>query len=49
MCIAQKIALIDAEYIDSLQIDGLMPHPNGEVELSLNIGLDERNKVYGLR
>lgn len=39
-------SLIDAEYIDSLQIDGLVPHPNGEVELSLNIGLDERNKLW---
>ena len=36
----------DAEYIDSLQIDGLVPHPNGEVELPLNIGLDERNKLW---
>ena len=31
----------DAEYIDSLQIDNLVQHPNGSVELSLNIGLDE--------
>ena len=35
----------DAEYIDSLQIDNLVQHPNGSVELSLNIGLDENNKL----
>lgn len=35
----------DAEYIDSLQIENLVEHPNGSVELSLNIGLDENNKL----
>lgn len=35
----------DAEYIDSLQIDNLVAHPNGSVELSLNIELDSENKL----
>ena len=35
----------DAEYIDSLQIDNLNAHPNGSVDIPLNIKLDENNKL----
>lgn len=35
----------DAEYIDSLQIDNLVAHPNGTADINLNIGLDENNKL----
>ena len=35
----------DAEYVDSLQIDNLVEHPNGEANISLNIALDENNKL----
>ena len=36
----------DAEYVDSLQIDNLVAHPNGTVDINLNIGLDEDNKLH---
>lgn len=36
----------DAEYVDTLQIDGLVPKPNGEADISLNISLDENNELH---
>ena len=36
----------DAEYVDTLQIDGLVPKQNGEADISLNIGLDEDNELH---
>ena len=36
----------DAEYVDSLQIDNLVAHPNGTADINLNIGLDENNKLH---
>lgn len=35
----------DAEYVDTLQVDHLVAHPNGEPDLSFNISLDENNKL----
>lgn len=35
----------DAEYVDTLQIDNLAAHPNGEPDLSLNVFLDEQNEL----
>ncbi len=35
----------DAEYVDTLQIDSLVAHPNGEPDISFNISLDENNKL----
>jgi nucleoid-associated protein YgaU len=35
----------DAEYIDTLQIENLNKHPNGEVDLSFQIALDENNEL----
>jgi hypothetical protein len=35
----------DAEYVDTLQIDNLIAHPNGEPDLSFNISLDENKKL----
>ncbi len=35
----------DADYVDSLQIDNLVAHPNGSAEIKLNIGLDEDGKL----
>ncbi len=35
----------DAEYVDTLQIDDLVAHPNGQMEINLDIGLDENNKL----
>jgi len=35
----------DAEYVDSLQIENLVAHPNGEAEIKFNISLDEDNQL----
>lgn len=35
----------DAEYVDTLQIDNLVAHPNGQVDLSFNVALDENNEL----
>ena len=35
----------DAEYVDSLQIDNLVAHPNGSANISLSITLDENGKL----
>ncbi len=35
----------DAEYVDTLEVTNLTPHPNGEPELHLSVGLDENNEL----
>ena len=35
----------DAEYVDSLQIENLVAHPNGEPDISFSISLDEDNQL----
>ncbi|AEE17790.1 LysM peptidoglycan-binding domain-containing protein [Treponema brennaborense] len=35
----------DAEYVDTLQISGLNPHPSGEPDLSLSVKLDENDTL----
>ena len=35
----------DAEYVDSLEIDGLIAHPNGEPDISFVVSLDDENKL----
>ncbi len=35
----------DAEYVDSLEIKNLNPHPNGEPNLHLELSMDEENKL----
>ncbi len=35
----------DAEYVDSLQIDNLVEHPNGEVSIEFDVSLDENNQL----
>lgn len=35
----------DAEYVDTLEVTKLVPHPNGEPELHLSLGLDENNNL----
>ncbi len=35
----------DAEYVDTLEIENLNPHGNGEPDLNLDIELDEENKL----
>ena len=38
-------AMENAEYIDTLRIDNLLPHPNGEPNINLSIGLDENGEL----
>jgi len=35
----------DAEYVDTLEIKNLKPHPNGEPDLHLSVSLDEKNEL----
>ena len=35
----------DAEYVDTLQIDNLAEHPNGEPDLSFDVSLDENSRL----
>ena len=35
----------DAEYVDTLQIDNLIAHPNGEPDITFTVSLDENNKL----
>ena len=35
----------DAEYVDSLQIENLVAHPNGEADISFSVSLDEDNQL----
>ncbi len=35
----------DAEYVDTLEVSNLVPHPNGEVELHLSVGQNENNEL----
>ena len=35
----------DAEYVDTLEVTKLNPHPNGEPDLHLSVSLDENNEL----
>jgi hypothetical protein len=35
----------DAEYVDTLKVTNLNPHPNGEPELHLSVGIDENDEL----
>ncbi len=35
----------DAEYVDTLEVSNLVPHPNGEADLHLSVGLNENNEL----
>lgn len=35
----------EAEYVDTLEVTKLVPHPNGEPEFHLSIGLDDKNNL----
>jgi len=35
----------DAEYVDTLEVTNIVPHPNGEPELHLSVGLDDNNEL----
>lgn len=38
-------SMADAEYVDTLEVSNMVPHPNGEPELHLSLGLDENNNL----
>ena len=35
----------DAEYVDTLEVSNLVPHPNGEADLHLSLSLNEQNEL----
>ncbi|MBR1614297.1 MAG: hypothetical protein IJ673_02330 [Treponema sp.] len=37
--------ITNEEYVDTLTVPNLNPHPNGEPNLHLSIGLDENNNL----
>ncbi len=39
-------SMSDAEYVDTLQIKNLEPHPNGEPDLQLNVSIDENGELH---
>ncbi|MBQ7158960.1 MAG: LysM peptidoglycan-binding domain-containing protein [Treponema sp.] len=38
-------SMTDAEYVDTLEVSNLEPHPNGEPDLHLSVTLDENNEL----
>lgn len=42
---SENDSMDDAEYVDSLEIKNLKPHPNGEPNLHLELSLDDENKL----
>lgn len=42
---SEKKSMEDAEYVDTLEVSNLIPHPNGEAELHLSVGINENNEL----
>ena len=42
---SKNCSMEDAEYVDSLQIENLVAHPNGEPDISFSVSIDENNKL----
>ena len=42
---SKSCSMEDAEYVDSLQIENLVAHPNGEPDISFSVSIDENNKL----
>lgn len=42
---SQLASMEDAEYVDSLQIENLIEHPNGEPTLNFTVSIDENNRL----
>ena len=38
-------SMVDAEYVDTLEVTNLNPHPNGEPDLHLSVSIDENNEL----
>lgn len=43
---SRTASMDDAEYVDSLQIENLNEHPNGEPDISFTVSLDENNELH---
>ncbi len=43
---SEENTMNDAEYVDSLEITGLVPHPNGEPNLQLELSMDEEGELH---
>lgn len=43
---SRTASMEDAEYVDSLQIENLNEHPNGEPDISFTVSLDENNELH---
>lgn len=42
---SHNCSMDDAEYVDSLQIENLVAHPNGEPDISFTVSIDENNRL----
>lgn len=42
---SQTGTMEDAQYVDTLEVSNLIPHPNGEAELHLSLALNENNEL----
>ena len=42
---SKNCSMDDAEYVDSLQIENLVAHPNGEPDISFTVSIDGDNKL----
>ncbi len=42
---SESDSMEDAEYVDTLEVSNLEPHPNGEPDLHLSVSLDENNEL----
>ena len=42
---SKTCSMEDAEYIDTLKIENLVAHPNGEPNISFSVGLDENGEL----
>lgn len=42
---SKTCSMEDAEYVDSLQIENMVAHPNGEPDISFTVSIDENNKL----
>ncbi len=43
---SETCSIDDAEYVDTLQIDNLKAHPNGEPDISFTVSLDDDNNLF---
>ena len=42
---SKSCSMDDAEYVDSLQIDNLVSHPNGEPSIAFSVSIDENSQL----